>query len=177
MGLLASCEKGNEAAFEELYKQCSGHLFGILVRILRIEAVAEEALQDAFVKIWQKSGTYAPQAGSPMAWMCSIARHQALDLLRKRGSRENNERADISGYIDSAPDTRKPIHEMTEDATLLMQCLEKLPEEPRNCIVRAYCEGYSHEELAEQGDTPVGTVKSWIRRGLISLRKCIDDLS
>lgn len=175
--LLARCEQGNETAFEELYGLCSAQLYGVLVRILRIEAIAEEALQDCFVKIWQKAGTYVPGSGSPMAWMSTIARYQALDLLRRRGSRENLECADLPGYIDATPDPAKPLHEMSEDAAMLMQCLDKLPEEARNCIVRAYCEGYSHDELAMQGGTPVSTVKSWIRRGLISLRRCLDELS
>lgn len=173
--LLAKCEQGSESAFEELYTSCSGQLYGVLVRILTIEAVAEEALQDTFVKVWQKSGLYVPESGPPMAWMSSIARHQALDLLRRRGSRENYERTDTDSYIDSAADLTKPFHEMTADATLLIQCLEKLPEGARECIVRAYCEGYSHEELSQRTDTPVGTIKSWIRRGLLSLRKCIDE--
>ena len=175
--LLAQCEQNNEMAFEELYGLCSAQLYGVLVRILRIEAIAEEALQDTFVKIWQKAGTYRPDSGSPMAWMCSVARHQALDVLRKRGSRESHERFDVNGYIDATPDLAKPFHEMTEDAKLLMQCLERLPKDTRNCIIFAYCEGYSHEELAAQGDTPIGTVKSWIRRGLLSLRKCLDELA
>ena len=175
--LLANCERGSELAFEELYRLCSAQLFGVLVRILRIEAVAEEALQDTFIKIWQKAGSYVPSAGSPMAWMCSIARHQALDMLRQRRSRENLERSDMTGYIDATPDLAKPLHEMTDDAKLLMQCLEKLPQEARDCIVYAYCEGYSHEELAMQSDTPVGTVKSWLRRGLISLKRCLHELS
>lgn len=175
--LLAQCEQGNENAFEELYGHCSAQLYGALLRILTIEAVAEEALQESFVKIWQKAGTYAADSGSPMAWMYSIARHQALDLLRKRGSRENHERPDIDGRIESTVDLTKPFHEMTADASLLMQCLEKLPEGARECIVRAYCEGYSHEELSRHRNTPIGTIKSWIRRGLLSLRKCVDELS
>ena len=175
--LLAQCEQGNELAFEELYKLCSAQLYAVLLRILKNEAIADEALQDSFVKIWQKAGTYVPASGSPMTWMCSVARYQALDLLRKQRSRESHERADVNRYIDATPDLAKPLHEMTEDAKLLMQCLERLPEEARNCIVYAYCEGYTHEELAAQSDTPIGTVKSWIRRGLISLKKCVHELS
>lgn len=112
-----------------------------------------------------------------MAWMSTLARNQALDQLRRRSTREANESADLPGYIDSIADLAKPMHEMSEDARPLIQCLEKLPEHARNCIVRAYCEGYSHEELSAQVDTPVSTIKSWIRRGLISLRRCLDELS
>lgn len=175
--LLAQCEQGDEIAFERLYELCSPQLYGVLMRILTIEAVAEEALQESFVKIWHKADTYAPDSGQAMAWMCSIARHQGLDLLRRRSSRENYERPVIEGYIETIPDLTKPFHEMSADATLLMQCLDQLSEGARECIVRAYCEGYSHEELAKHRDAPVGTIKSWIRRGLLSLRKCVDELS
>ena len=175
--LLQRCEQSDESALEELYKHCSRQLYGVLTRILRNEALAEEALQDVFVKIWRKAGTYKRESGSPITWMISIARHQALDQLRRRSSREANESADEIGAIESMVDASKPMHEMSADAKLLMLCLDKLPEQARSCIIRAYCEGYSHEELAGQFDSPIGTVKSWIRRGLISLRKCIDEHS
>jgi RNA polymerase sigma-70 factor (ECF subfamily) len=177
MELLASCDQGSESAFEELYLLCSAQLFGVLMRILSIEAVAEEALQDSFVKIWQKAGSFRPESGAPMAWMCSIARHQALDLLRRRSTREGHERADPLGLIEQTPDQAKPLYEMSDDASILMQCLEKLNKEVSECLVRAYCEGYSYEELAHRNGAPLGTVKSWIRRGLISLRECVDELS
>ena len=175
--LLARCGQRHEAAFEELYRLSSAQLYGVLVRILKIEAVAEEALQESFIKIWDKSGTYAPEVGAPMAWMSSIARNQALDLLRRSGSREHHESTGLVSLIEETPDAAKPLHEMSEDAQLLQQCLDRLPEASRDCLVRAYCEGYSHDELAEASGTPLGTVKSWIRRGLISLRKCLDELA
>ena len=174
--LLARCGQRQEAAFEELYRLSSAQLYGVLVRILKIEAIAEEALQESFVKIWDKAGTYVPEAGAPMAWMSSIARHQALDLLRRSGSRERNESTGLVSLIDATPDVAKPLHEMSEDAQILERCLDRLPDAARDCVIRAYCEGYSHEELAEASGTPLGTVKSWIRRGLISLRKCLDEL-
>lgn len=173
--LLASCGQGNESDFEKLYSQCSAQLYGVLLRILKIDGVADEALQDTFVKIWQKADTYSPESGSPMAWLCSIARNQGLDLLRRRKLREGRERADAHTVIENTADAAKPVHEMSDDATLLMQCLDELPPDVSHCIVSAYCEGYSHEELSEQNGAPIGTVKSWIRRGLISLRKCIDE--
>ena len=110
-----------------------------------------------------------------MTWMGSIARNQALDALRRRGSREHNESTDLVSLIEATPDAAKPLHEMSEDARELMRCLERLPEAARDCIVKAYCEGYSHDELSEARATPLGTVKSWIRRGLVSLRKCLDE--
>lgn len=173
--LLMRCEQGNETAFEELYALCSSQLYAVLFRILKIEAIAEEALQDCFVKIWQKSGTYVPSSGSPMTWMYSIARHQALDHLRRRSSREGHERTDSHELIAEAADQSKSLAAMSEDASVLMHCLEQLPGPTQACLVSAYCEGYSHEELSASHATPIGTIKSWIRRGLISLRSCIDE--
>ena len=175
--LLALCAQRQESAFEELYGLCSAQLYGVLLRILKIEAIAEEALQESFVKIWEKADSYVPEVGAPMTWMASIARHQALDVLRRRGRREDLESGDLISLIDATPDAAKPVHEMSADAQLLLRCLERLPEAARDCIVQAYCEGYSHEELSAARGTPLGTIKSWIRRGLVSLRRCVDELS
>ena len=175
--LLTGCSQRHEEDLEELYRLYSGQLYGVLRRILRNEAIAEEALQDSFFKIWEKADSYSSAAGSPMAWMNSIARHQALDVLRLRRSRENHESPDTTGWVDSMPDMAKPLHEMSADAQLLMLCLDRLPDAARDCIVKAYCEGYSHDELSAGTQVPLGTVKSWIRRGLLTLRKCLDELS
>jgi len=175
--LLAQCAERHEPSFEELYRLCSAQLNGVLLRILKIEAIAEEALQESFVKIWRNAGSYSSEVGAPMTWMSSIARHQALDVLRQRGSRERHESPDLVSLIDATPDAAKPFHEMSADAQLLMHCLGTLPDAASDCIVKAYCEGYSHEELSVANDAPLGTVKSWIRRGLMSLRKCVDDHS
>lgn len=173
--LLARCGERREDALEELYGLCSAQLNGVLLRILKMEAIAEEALQETFVKIWMKADSYVPEASAPMTWMSSIARNQALDVLRRRGTRENHESTDLVSLIEATPDVAKPLHEMSEDAQLLMECLERLPEDARDCVVKAFCEGYSHDELSEQKRTPLGTVKSWIRRGLVSLRACLDE--
>ena len=172
--LLDQCESGSESALEELYKLSSAQLYGALIRILRIEAVAEEALQDTFINIWQNAGKFKPDSGTPMGWLYSIARHRALDILRQRRSRENLESADTSGLIEATPDLSKPAHEMSEDAALLIECLETLPEGPKYCITKAYCEGYSNQELAQLCDKPGNTIKSWLRRGLLSLKECLD---
>ncbi|MFK7894139.1 MAG: RNA polymerase sigma factor [Granulosicoccus sp.] len=175
--LLSQCAQGHENAFEELYNTCSSRLYSVALRILKTEGVAEEALQDAFIKIWQRADTYIPGCGPPMAWMYSIVRHQALDLLRRRATRENREYSDGNQLIDTVPDEAKSVLSSTEDADTLMQCLERLPEATRHCIVSAYCEGYSHHELSSHHNSPTNTIKSWIRRGLISLRACIDEHS
>ena len=175
--LLSGCEQGDEKALEELYNLCAVQLYSVHVRILKRDAIAEEALQDTFIKIWQKAGTYNPTASAPMTWLYSLARHHALDLLRRRSRREDHETQGVEGQVEVAPDLAKTWSEMNDDAQALMTCLEQLPADTQRCLVGAYCEGYSHDELAEQVDRSVGTVKSWIRRGLISLRKCLDEFA
>jgi RNA polymerase sigma-70 factor (ECF subfamily) len=174
-GLIKRCDQGHENALQELYDACSSQLFTVIIRILKIEGVAEEVLQDTFVKIWQKAGTYIPTAGSPMGWMVSIARHQSLDLLRRRSIREDKELLDGTSTVAATPDPSKSLQAMNEDAELLLRCLDQLTPNARECIVSAYCEGLSHEELSQRTGSPVNTIKSWIRRGLVSLRACINE--
>ncbi|MFK7993959.1 MAG: sigma-70 family RNA polymerase sigma factor [Granulosicoccus sp.] len=166
--LLVLCEKGSESAFKELYRNCAEPLYSLIVRTHGIDANTEQVLQDSFVEIWLKAGTYKPASGPPLAWMASIARHQAAKLLNNS---ESSESADTRGVMSPA----KPGHEIAEDVRMLIQCLEQLPENTRNCIVQAYCDGYSYEELAAQMDEPNEKIKSWIRSALLSLRKSVDE--
>ncbi len=177
VSLLQGCAEGREQSLAELYAACSSQLFGVLMRILKIESLAEDALQETFVKIWNKADQYSPELSAPVTWMTSIARNQALDALRRRKVREDNEAPNLVALIDATPSAGKSVSDMNEDAQQLMQCLEHLQPRARDCIVKAYCEGYSHDELSETHGTPLGTVKSWIRRGLLSLRECLNELA
>lgn len=177
VALLERCAQGHESALEELYRLGSAQLYGVLLRILKIESIAEDALQESFVKIWENAGGYTAELGAPMTWMSTVARHQALDMLRKRGRRERHEGPDLAGLIDATPAGAGSSAEPSEEAELLLRCLERLPEAARDCVIRSYCEGYSHEELSAAHGRPLGTVKSWIRRGLLSLRRCLDELA
>ena len=173
--LLEGCAARHEASLAELYELCSSQLYGVLLRMVKIDAIAEEALQESFVKIWNNSGSYSSELGTPMTWMSSIARNHALDLLRRRSRREGHEIGDMVSLIDATPDAGKSPSEMSEDAEALLECLDRLQPVARECIVQSFCEGYSHEELSSAHDTPIGTVKSWIRRGLLALRSCLDE--
>lgn len=168
--LLARCARGEAAALERLYRRASPVLFGCLIRILRRRAVAEEALQDAFVSIWQRSTQYQPQLGAALGWMVAIARNRAIDLLR----RERN--APIS--VPELPDDESAAS-ATEEATVLSgdsleRCLKQLSGEQQRCLEFAYVRGRTHEEIAGLLGSPIGTVKSWIRRGLFALRACLE---
>ena len=173
-GLIGACAIGSENAFEQLYKLTSSQLFGALKRILKTDALAEEALQDTYVKIWNHADRYESEKSAPRTWLVSIARNHAIDLLRKRRSREDVELNLDSASMDALPDYEQPIDKQHESSQLLDLCLQQLSEPARECVVRAYCEGFSQEELSERLQRPIGTVKSWIRRSLISLKECLD---
>ena len=174
--LLHETSIGDQAAFKTLYKRCSTPLYRILLRMLKVESHAQDALQDVFVKIWQRADQYDHTLAEPMTWMSRIARNQAIDALRSQQVRVDLDLAGNDDVLAMLPDQGVSETAMSENAASLLHCLEQLEPKPRMCVVRAYCEGYSQEELSTQTGAPLGTVKSWIRRSLIALRKCLDGL-
>lgn len=176
--LLGRCGQHDQTAFKQLYDSTASQLYAILRNILRIEAVAEEALQEVYVKIWAKASEYKPELGQPLTWMTSIARYHALDVLRKRRIRENKEvewDESVPG-VDVLLSQQGPAQSI-EHQDILEQCFGRLSQSQRECISRAYLEGLTHDELSVSVNSPVGTVKSWIRRGLVTLKECVSELS
>lgn len=177
--LLEECAMGNKASLEELYRLTSPQLFGVLRRILNREALTEEALQETFVKIWLKADQYDKERATPNVWLNRIARNQAIDMVRQRSIREDkevNSEVDLPLDMDNFSSTDS-TEQREVDSNLMNFCLAQLQDLPRQCVVAAYCEGFSHEELSERLRKPVGTVKSWIRRSLLALRRCVDENS
>jgi RNA polymerase sigma-70 factor, ECF subfamily len=169
--LLDRCAEADAHALERLYELASPFLFACLTRILRRRALAEEALQDVFVSIWQRAGQFRSSRGRPMAWMMSIARYRAIDLLRHERSApvlvpDVPERAESDSKDDAAP--------WMPAGGLLERCLGLLTDHQRNCLELAFVGGNSHEDISRLTGNPLGTVKSWIRRGLQSLRQCLE---
>lgn len=173
-GLISACAQGVESAFEQLYKATSAQLYGVLLRILRTEALAEEALQDTYIKIWKNAERYHSDRSAPRTWLVSIARNHAIDVLRRRSSREDVELVLDKATLEVMPDRESSLEGRHESGQLLELCLEQLAEPARECVLRAYCEGFSQEELSERLQRPIGTIKSWIRRSLLSLKECLD---
>ncbi|TXH05657.1 MAG: sigma-70 family RNA polymerase sigma factor [Nevskiaceae bacterium] len=174
--LLAATAAGNQRAFRELYDATASHLFGLLLRMLKRRDWAEEALQDCFLKVWQKAETYAPDKGAPMTWLMTVARYRALDLLRvKRPEVEMPEEGEEQP-LTFADETQSPEDRAVEGEGIgrLENCMEGLQQEQRQSVLLAYYEGYTHQELAERLQAPLGTVKSWVRRGLARLRECLE---
>lgn len=174
--LLAATAGGDQRAFARLYALSSPHLFALLLRMLRRRDWAEEALQDCFLKIWQKAETYAPARGAPMAWLMTIARYRALDLIRMKRpeiSESDFEEAPVSIEADSTAEDPARRAAESQGLNILERCMKTLQPEQRDSVMLAYYEGYTHSELAKRLKTPLGTVKSWLRRGLQKLQECL----
>lgn len=166
--LLARTVLRDQRAFRQLYDLASPHLLGISIRISGTRSLAEEALQDAFVQFWNHAGTFRATRSKASTWMISIVRYRSLDLLRKTG-RETP--------LDEVPESALPVVEPFSGADSepgLDRCLNELAEQQRSCISLAYVEGRSHQEISQRIGTPLGTVKSWIRRGLQQLKECLE---
>ena len=177
--LLHATATGDRRAFSQLYRLTSPHLFGLLLRMLQRRDWAEEALQDCFIKIWQKAETYESEKGAPLTWLLSVARDRALDLLRMR--RPEVEMPDGDDDFSLPPltlqdDAQDPMARAVEGQGIarMHACLKNLPAEQRDALLLAYYEGYTHQELSVRFGAPLGTVKSWVRRGLARLRDCLD---
>lgn len=176
--LLARCALNDHRAFERLYQHSSAQLFGLVMRIVRDEQLARDVLQDGFVRIWDRAGDFRPDVASPSTWMGSIMRNRAIDVLRRR--RASPVVADLlpeeMHWLEDP--TAVPQHESVQqdqNTKALRECLRDLNENQRQVIALAYFRGMTHEELADHVGAPLGTVKSWVRRGLLQLRACLSE--
>ncbi len=169
--LLARCASRDPVALRQLYERQSARLYGIALRITRQPAAAADALQDAFVNVWQNAGSFDPGRGSAEGWLTGIVRFRALDLIR-RSSREVSglEMAEIE---DDEPSALARLVDSAEAAALRL-CLEELDAEKRRLVMLAFLDGLTHQELSQKLTMPLGTVKSAIRRGLAALRDCLE---
>jgi RNA polymerase sigma-70 factor, ECF subfamily len=173
--LLARCGKGDRNALSELYAHISPQLFGVLLRILRRSDLAEEALQDVFVSIWRNAGSYRPERGHPVGWLVTIARYRALDIKRSRKFEVPMDDAAERAQEQLLSAEPSPLTNAlrAEDNRQLSDCLNGLGQAQQRCISLAYLDGCTHEEIAARIGSPLGTVKSWVRRGLQALKDCL----
>lgn len=171
--LLASVALGSREAFEALYRRTSAKLFGICLRVLPERAEAEDVLQEVFAAIWQKAAQYDAGRASAMAWLAMIARNRAIDRLRTQPARARTAVIDLASLAD--PQSGPPdAAERAADCERLDHCLRELDTRPRMLIRAAFFDGATYEELAARSGSPLGSVKSWIRRGLLQLRACLE---
>lgn len=169
--LLQRCGKGDRAAFRRLYDIEAPRLYGVALGITRNSALAEDAVHDALLQVWKNGARFDPDRGSAAGWLIGLVRYRAIDIVRRRKFEASE--AEAPEQLDTAPDALDRMV-ATAEGRALRNCLEALDERKRRAIVLAFVEGLSHAELAERLETPVGTVKSWIRRGLIALKACLE---
>ena len=160
-------------AFEALYQSTSSKLFGVALRILRREDWAEEVLQECYVSIWKHSADYQLQLSAPMTWMTSIVRNRCLDVLRRPNFEDpTDDDAVFEGFESDDPGPLALLEQSTE-AGAIARCMAGLDEKQQQAIRMAFFEGLTHLELAHKLNQPLGTVKTWVRRGLMKLKDCL----
>ncbi len=169
---LEACARGERFALHALYERESSRLLGVALRIVRDRDLAHDVLHDAFLQVWQRSGTYQRALGSARGWLYTVVRHRALDALRRHG-REIAVGDDLEGLSDLHTMQNAGGVAPAEDTAALDRCMGALDEDKRVCILLAFVDGYTHEQIAVRLAAPVGTVKSWIRRGLHTLKDCL----
>jgi len=170
--LLGAVAKGDEAAFARLYEATRAKLYGVLLRILGRQELAEEVMQETYLKVWKTATTFDPMLGSPITWMVAIARNRAIDIVRKKGEASIEVGPEALAVASEAP---APLarREMTEELKRLLSCLGKLDPEKQRILLLAYYSGWSRDQLSKKLDIPVNTIKTWLRRSLLEIRECM----
>lgn len=174
---LAAVARHDAAAFRQLYDATSPKLFGFLQRILQKSEWAEEVLQESYVSIWNNASSYQPALAAPMTWMSTIARNKAFDALRRHDAAVEIDAEGFAHDVVQALESTEPSPlaalELSAEAEALAHCLRRLEALHREAIALAYYHDLSHGEIATRMALPIGTVKTWIRRGLERLRMCL----
>jgi RNA polymerase sigma-70 factor, ECF subfamily len=170
--LLAAVAKGDQTAFERLYAATRSKLYGVVVRILRRPDLADEVMQETYLKVWANAGQFDPAVATPITWMVAIARNRAIDLARKKAETSIEEAPEA---MSAAVNTPNPLaqRELTEELQRLIGCLGKLDAEKQRIVLLAYYSGWSREQLSATLGIPVNTIKTWLRRSLLEIRKCL----
>ncbi|SMD04329.1 sigma-70 family RNA polymerase sigma factor [Rhizobium sp. RU36D] len=170
--LLARVALKDRAGFAALYKIASPKLFGICLRILKDRTEAEDALQEVFVRIWNRADSFAAAGNSGIAWICAITRHHCIDRLRVRQP--------VGAELDEAEELPALEINPEQNAILVSEgkridsCMEQLESDRAQAVRFAYVEGVSYQELADRFDVPLNTMRTWLRRSLLKLRECLD---
>ena len=180
--LLARAGLGDRAAFATLYEQSASHLLGVVMRIQRDRAQAEDILQEVYVNVWRAAKSFDAAQSQPLTWLTSIARNRAIDSLRRSNTQpqlqtnfsSTDEETDV--YDTVADDAPGPLDLLSRasDARALSTCMQTLSAQQRQSVALAFFDGLSHAEVATNMRQPLGTVKSWVRRALLSLKSCLE---
>ena len=170
--LLTRIAKGERAALAGLFQSESGRLVAIAQRILRRRDLAEEAVQEVFVAVWQRAGQFDAQRGAARAWLTTMARNRALNMLRDGSRVDYHDSTTLAEMGDRAMDAQQAFDTLAERDALRI-CLEQLDEPRRRAVLLCYVTGLSHGEAAATMQAPLGTIKAWIRRSVVTLQECL----
>ncbi len=172
---LGRAGEGDRAAFRRVYEATSAKLLGVTLRILADRQLAEDVLQDTYLTVWRKAGSFDASRASPITWLVTIARNRAIDRLRSGAAMRNSTPIDeaVTVIADDAPSPAQAL-EAGDDARRLNDCLGRLDDKTGGAIRTAFIEGVTYDALAARENVPLGTMKSWIRRGLMRLRMCLE---
>ncbi len=172
--LLTATARGDRQAFAELYRLTRSRLYPIVMALLRQQDAAEDVLQETYLAVWRTAGQYQPGRAPVLVWLMAIARHRAIELLRQRRRRAAEVNAEpLAEEALQIPDPQ-PSLSVDHLAHAIQECLRRLSADQFQAIGLAFFHGFSHEELAARLRTPLGTVKSWVRRGLLQLKGCLE---
>lgn len=169
---LVRAGRGSEEALAEVYQATSAKLYGICLRILGRREEAEDALQDVYINVWRKAASFDPARASPITWLAVLARNRSIDRLRSRGGRTDTAIEEASEVADPSPGADAAI-EAGQERARLQACIAELEQRQAQSIRAAFFNGLTYGELAAREDVPAGTMKSWIRRGLLRLKECL----
>ncbi len=169
---LIACAAGHRPSLSVIYAQEAPRMLGVALRILKRRQLAEDAVQEAFVLIWRNAAKFDPAKGSAATWIYTVLRNRTLTMLRDEGRREPVEMPEGEDVVDEAETPEETIARLS-DAEALKHCLQKLEPRRRMAIALVYTHGLSHGELAGKLGIPLGTIKSWLRRSLLTLRECL----
>lgn len=164
---------GDRGAFDQLYFATSAKLFGVLLRILRNRAEAEDALQEVFVRIWNRADRFRAGGNSAMPWLIALTRNYAIDVLRAR--RPASDGLDQAAELADAGPTPEAATLAAAEAARLRVCLDQIPAPRAEAVQAAYIEGYTYQELAARYAVPLNTMRTWLRRSLQKLKACMED--
>lgn len=171
---LQSAASGQSSSVKTIYDMTSAKLYGICIRICPDREAAEDVLQDVYVKIWRRAGSFDPARASPISWMAVITRNAALDWCRREGRHNMASQDDGIDIVDETPLADFQL-EQDQQYSRLISCLDGLGSDQSRTIRRAFLDGLTYQQLSDASGTPLGTLKSWVRRGLQQLKACLGD--
>jgi RNA polymerase sigma-70 factor (ECF subfamily) len=169
---LRRCAAGDHAALRMIYDSEAPQMLGVALRLLRRQPLAEDAVHDTFIQVWRRASSFDPARGNARAWLYAMLRNRALNILRGETRTDLVEDFEPMGLV-SQDESPEAIALRLSDTSTLKRCLDDLEPARREAILLAYVHGLSHGELAGRLGVPLGTMKSWIRRSLLSLRQCM----